>query len=30
MAEEVGPDSIVDAVVAAVPAPDIQLDRDTA
>jgi MoxR-like ATPase len=30
MAEEVSPDSIVDAVVAAVPAPDIQLDRDTA
>lgn len=30
MAEEVTPDSIVDAVVTAVPAPDIELARDTA
>jgi MoxR-like ATPase len=30
MAEEVTPDSIVDAVVMAVPAPDIELARDTA
>ncbi|MGH8924892.1 MAG: AAA family ATPase [Acidimicrobiia bacterium] len=30
MAEEITPDSIIDAVVAAVPAPDIELARDTA
>jgi MoxR-like ATPase len=30
MAEEVTPDSIIDAVVTAVPAPDIELARDTA
>ena len=30
MAEEIIPDSIIDAVVATVPAPDIELARDTA
>lgn len=30
LAEQVTPDSIIDAVVAAVPAPDIELARDTA
>jgi MoxR-like ATPase len=30
LAEQITPDSIIDAVVAAVPAPDIELARDTA